>query len=222
MTLDKKNPYKCFPFEKVKDGRQFSPSAARNAAPILEVLKTCLPESGTILEVAAGTGEHSVLFAPEFPELFWLATDPAQDKIESIRAWHLFKPSPNLLAPITLDAAAKTWPVEKTDLPAPITGIVCINLIHVSPWRAGQGLLAAAGRILGSGGILYLYGAYKMAGQHTAPSNEEFDVMLRRTDAEWGLRSLEDVEAEANKDHLKLINVVPMPANNFSVVFQKI
>ncbi len=222
MTLDKNNPYKCFPFERSEDGRQFSPSAQRNAAPILEVLKSCLPSSGTILEVAAGSGEHSVMFAPEFSDNFWLATDPAEDKVGSIRAWHKVKSSPNLLAPMALDSAAKTWPVEKLELPAPITGMVCVNMIHVSPWKAGQGLLAAAGRILDLGGVLYLYGAFMMGGKHTAPSNVEFNAMLKKTDPDWGLRNLEDVEAEAGLNGLKLFKVVPMPANNFSVVFQKI
>jgi len=222
VTLDKNNPYKCFPFERRDDGRQFSPSAQRNAAPILEVLKSCLPKQGTILEIAAGSGEHSIFFAPEFPGNFWLATDPAKDKVESIRAWQVFKPAPNLLPPIALDAAAQKWPVENIDLPASITGIVCVNMIHVSPWKAGQGLLAAAGRILEKEGILYFYGAFMMAGKHTAPSNVEFNAMLKKTDPEWGLRNLEDVEAEANKNGLKLVNVTPMPANNFSVVFQKI
>lgn len=221
MTMDKNNPYKCFPFERADDGRQHSPSAQRNATPILEVLKSCLPKKGTVLEIAAGSGEHSVTFAPEFPDLFWLATDPAEDKLESISAWHKFKPSANLLAPVTLDAAAEKWAVEGIDLPAPITGIVCVNMIHVSPWKAGQGLLAAAGRILQKNGILYLYGAFMMGGKHTAPSNVEFDAMLKKTDPEWGLRNLEDVEAVANKNGLKLIGVTPMPANNFSVVFQK-
>ncbi len=221
MTKDKKNPFKCFPFERTGDGRQFSPSAERNAAPILEVLKTCLPGHGTVLEVAAGTGEHSVMFAPEFPNLFWLTTDPAADKIESIRAWHLEKPSTNLLFPMQLDASAKTWPVEGIGLPAPITAIICINMIHVSPWKAGQGLLAAAGRVLPKGGILYLYGAYMKGGKHTAPSNAEFDAMLKKTDPAWGLRNMEDVAAEAKKHGLEFVRDVAMPANNFSVIFRK-
>lgn len=221
MTADEKNPYKCFPFEREGDGRQFSPSAQRNADPILKILKTCLPKGGTVLEIAAGTGEHSVKFAPEFPHLLWLATDPADDKLQSIRAWHMKNPSPNLLMPLKIDAGAKTWPVEEISLPKPITAIVCINLFHVSPWKVGKGLLAAAGRILPTGGVLYLYGAYKRGGKHTAPSNEEFDAMLKATDPEWGVRNLEDVEAEASKNGLTLSKVAEMPANNLSVVFKK-
>jgi len=221
MTLDKNNPYKCFPFEKTGDGRQYSPSAQRNGGPILEVLKTCLPDKGTVLEIAAGTGEHSVHFAPEFPNLFWLATDPAADKVESIRAWHKAAPSKNLLPSMEIDAAAKSWPVEDMALRAPITAIICINMIHVAPWRAGQGLLAAAGRILPKGGVLYLYGAYKKGGRHTAPSNKDFDAMLKQTDPAWGLRNMEDVAAEALTHGLKFVRDEAMPANNFSVIFRK-
>lgn len=220
--MDPNNPYKCFPFDKENDGRQFSPSAQRNAEPILNVLETCLPEAGTVLEIAAGTGEHSIHFAPAFPKLFWLATDPADDKIESIRAWHALAPADNLLPPMQIDAAANTWPVEDMEFTAPISAIVCVNMIHVSPWTAGQGLLAAAGRILKKGGVLYLYGAYKKGGEHTSQSNADFDAMLRRNDPEWGLRNMEDVAEEAAQHGLEFQRDVAMPANNFSVIFQKI
>lgn len=221
MTGKSKNPYHCFPFETENDGRQYSPSAERNGPHILKILKNHLPKTGTILEIAAGTGEHAVNFAPQLKHLTWLPSDPADDKINSIRAWMKVRPSENLLSPVKIDAAANIWPVENMDLPMPITGIVCINMIHVSSWQAGLGLLAAAGRILPKGGILYLYGAYKIDGEHTAPSNVEFDKMLCETDPEWGVRDLRDVEREAEKHGLKLKDVIEMPANNFSVVFEK-
>ena len=221
MTKGKKNPYHCFPFETEDDGCQFSPSAQRNGPHILKVLKKHLPAQGTVLEIAAGTGEHAVAFAPHLKHLKWLASDPAEDKLISIRAWMKLKPCGNLLKPVILDAAAKPWPVEDLDLASPITAIVCVNMIHVAPWSAGHGLLAGAGRILPSGGILYLYGAFKVAGKHTAPSNEVFDAMLKRTDPDWGVRDLREVEMEANKHGLKLKELVAIPANNLSVIFEK-
>ena len=221
MSDKNKNPYHCFPFEKEDDDRQFSPSSQRNGPHILKILKGVLPKEGTVLEVGGGTGEHTVLFAPAFPGLQWLPTDPADDKLESIKAWIKVKPLPNLLPPQAIDAAAPRWPVEDQAITPPIAAIVCINMIHVSPWQAGLGLLAAAGRILPSGGILYLYGAYKVDGKYTAPSNKDFDEMLKKTDPEWGLRELRDVEKEANKHGLYLIDEIDMPANNLSVVFQK-
>ena len=216
-----KNPYHCFPLEKEDDDRQFSPSSQRNGPHILTVLKRHFPAHGTVLEIAAGTGQHAVMFAPEFPDLSWLPSDPAADKRKSIHAWMKIKPSENLLPPVALDAAATKWPVENMKLEPPVRAIICVNMIHVAPWRAGQGLLAAAGRILPKGGILYLYGAYKVDGEYTAPSNKDFDETLRKTDPEWGLRELREVEREAEKNCLFLKDVVDMPANNLSVVFQK-
>lgn len=219
--MKNKNPFHCFPFEKTGDGRQYSPSSQRNGRYILDVLKKVLPKEGTVLEIASGTGEHAAFFAPEFSHLTWQPSDPADDKIESIKAWIAIIPSPNLLPPIAIDAASDQWPVENQKVTPPITAIVCINMIHVSPWAAGQGLIAAAGRILKKGGVLYFYGAYMVDGHHTAPSNVEFDKMIRKTDSRWGLRDIRDVEKEANKQGLILKDVIPMPANNFSVVFEK-
>lgn len=219
--MKNKNPFHCFPFEKTGDGRQYSPSSQRNGRYILDVLKKVLPKEGTVLEIASGTGEHAAFFAPEFSHLTWQPSDPADDKIESIKAWIAIIPSPNLLPPIAIDAASDQWPVENQKVTPPITAIVCINMIHVSPWAAGQGLIAAAGRILKKGGVLYFYGAYMIDGHHTAPSNVEFDKMIRKTDSRWGLRDIRDVEKEANKQGLILKDVIPMPANNFSVVFEK-
>ncbi len=219
--MKNKNPFHCFPFEKTGDGRQYSPSSQRNASYILDVLKKVLPKEGTVLEIASGTGEHAVFFAPEFSQLTWQPSDPADDKIESIKAWMAAEPSPNLRSPIAIDAASDHWPLENQKVSPPITAIVCINMIHVSPWAAGLGLIAAAGRILKPGGVLYLYGAYMIDGQHTAPSNVEFDKMIRKTDSRWGLRDIRDVEKEANKQGLILKDVIPMPANNFSIIFEK-
>jgi hypothetical protein len=221
MSDNNKNLFHCFPLEKEDDGRQFSPSSQRNSPHILKVLKKHLPASGTVLEIAAGTGEHAVMFAPKFPKLTWLPSDPAGDKRKSIFAWMKVWPSENILPPIALDAAAARWPVEDQVITPPITAIICINMIHVSPWQAGLGLLAAAGRILPKGGILYLYGAYKVDGEDTAPSNKDFDETLRKTDPEWGLRELREVEKGANKHGLYLIDVIDMPANNLSVIIEK-
>jgi len=218
---EKKPPYTCFPLEREADGRQVSPSSRRNGPHILKVLKRILPKAGTVLEVAAGSGEHTVMFAPEFTSLSWLPSDPADDKLESIRAWIKAKPADNILPPVALDAASQLWPVEQMAFAKPITAMICINMIHIAPWAAGKGLLAAAGRVLPPGGILYLYGPYNVNGEYTAPSNEVFDLTLKKTDPDWGLRDIREVETEASSNGLKLREVVDMPANNFSLVFQK-
>lgn len=198
-----------------------APATARNRDYILEALKKALPESGTILEAASGTGEHAVYMAPQLPGRLWLPTDVDAGRLESIAAWAKAEPSPNLLPPMTLDVCSERWPVEETTPEMPVTAILAINLIHIAPWKVCLGLMAGAGRILPKGGVLYLYGPYKIDGQHTAPSNEAFDTKLRREDPAWGVRNLNDVEAAAGNAGLVLDEVMDMPANNLSVIFTK-
>lgn len=203
--------------------RKYAPATERNREPILEVLKRVLPPEGTVLEVASGTGEHSVFLAPRLLPRQWLPTDPNPECRASITAWQAHLPADNLYSPIELDACAAVWPVEREilDLQAnPITAIVCINMIHIAPWSACLGLMAGAGRILQPGGILYLYGPFKQGYQHTAPSNANFDVSLRSQNPEWGVRDLEEVVAAASTQQLQWKETVQMPANNLSVIFQ--
>jgi SAM-dependent methyltransferase len=199
----------------VSDARRIAPHVARNAAPIIEVLGEVLPATGLVLEVASGSGEHAVHFARAFPELRFQPSDPDPAALRSIDAWRLAEGPENLLQPIQLDAAADPWPVPLAD------AILCINMVHISPWAATEGLMRSAGRLLAPGAPLYLYGPYRQDGVETAPSNEAFDLSLKSRNPEWGLRHLEDMVAEAGRHVLVLERVVPMPANNLSVVFRK-
>lgn len=192
-----------------------SPSIARNREPILSVLKRFLPPTGIVLEVASGTGEHAVHFARTLPNLMWQPTDQDEQALRSIAAHRASAKLPNLLAPLFLDAAASEWPIAHAD------AIVAINMVHIGPWRATQGLAAGAGRVLPPGGILYLYGAYKEKGEHTAPSNVAFDDDLRRRNPDWGVRDLEEVIGLAEQCGLSFIERIPMPANNLSLVFRR-
>ncbi|MBW4555278.1 MAG: DUF938 domain-containing protein [Trichormus sp. ATA11-4-KO1] len=204
-----------------EDTRQFAPATQRNREPILEVLLQVLPKNGTILEVASGTGEHAVFFAPRLSPLQWLPSDQNPQLRASIIAWAEQCPSDNLYPPLELDASTPVWPVEEdASLYSPIVAIVNINMIHISPWSACLGLMAGAGRILPPGGILYLYGPFKQNGEHTAPSNIAFDQSSRAKNPEWGVRNLEDVVAAASAQNLKLKATYQMPANNLSVVFE--
>ena len=197
------------------DHRRSAPHVARNAGPIAEVLAQILPAQGLVLELASGTGEHVLHFAQEFPRLLWQPSDPEPASLRSIEAWRGDSGLFNLLPAISLDARAAEWPVPAAD------AILCINMIHISPWSATVGLMRGAGRLLGEGAPLYLYGPYRQGGVETAPSNEAFDESLRERDPEWGLRELEAVEEEAGKQGLRLDRVVEMPANNLSVIFRK-
>lgn len=194
---------------------QTSPSVARNRGPILDVLSRVLPARGTVLEIASGTGEHAAHFTAALPGLLWQPTDRDADALRSIAAHRAMAQLPNLLAPIVLDVTAQPWPVERAD------AVVSINMIHISPWSAAEGLMTGAARALAPGGVLFLYGPYKEGGEHTAPSNAAFDLSLRARDPAWGVRDLGDVKTLADQHGFDFIERVAMPANNLSVVFRR-
>ncbi|MEO1374335.1 MAG: DUF938 domain-containing protein [Cyanobacteria bacterium J06635_10] len=204
------------------NGRKYAPATQRNREPILNVLLEVLPPTGTILEIASGTGEHAAYFAPKLKPRKWIPSDTSSSLRESIAAWAKHSPSENLHQPLDIDASQPIWKVEKEILSeiSDISAIVNINMIHISPWSVCLGLIAAAGRILSQGGILYLYGPYKQGGEHTAPSNAAFNEYLQEQNPEWGIRNLEDVVEVASAHNLTLQKTYPMPANNLSVVFK--
>ncbi|MGB3789559.1 MAG: DUF938 domain-containing protein [Phormidesmis sp.] len=206
------------------DSRRYAPATERNRQPILDVLERVLPEAGTVLEIASGTGEHATFFAPRLGRLQWLPSEPDMDSRASVAAWVKALPSENLLAPLALDVSQQPWPVEDPDfeLSEPITAVVNINMLHISAWEMCEYLMAGVQRVLPVGGVLYLYGPFKQDGKQTAPSNEAFDAMLRDRNPDWGIRELEAVSMIAQQHSLSLTEIVPMPANNFSVVFRRI
>ncbi len=195
--------------------KRHAPSAERNREPLLTVLRELLPSRGTVLEVASGTGQHAVFFSRAFPGLAWQPTDMDTAALESIEAWRQEEGPPNLRAPVVLDVSAAKWPVESAD------AMVCINMIHISPWEACEGLMRGAARVLSPGGPLILYGAYIIEGRPTASSNLAFDASLRERNPAWGVRELGAVTAEARANGLELDRVVDMPSNNFTVVFRQ-
>jgi SAM-dependent methyltransferase len=191
------------------------PHVARNREPILAVLRDALPSEARVLEVASGSGEHAAYFAKMMPAVLWQATDPDPEKLASIAAHREAAETPNLLAPRHLDVMSPTWPVERAD------AVVCINMIHIAPWPAADALLAGASRVLPTGGVLYLYGPYRVDGGHTAESNREFDGWLRRQNSAWGVRDLDEVADLAARHGLVLTQTIAMPANNLSVIFHR-
>ena len=196
--------------------KRHAPAAARNRAPITEVLEKVLPPSGLVLEVASGSGEHVVHFARHFAHLEWQPSDPDPDALKSIAAHAADADLLNVRDPVALDAAGENWPIDKAD------AILCINMVHISAWSACVGLMRNAGRLLPARAPLILYGPYRRAGVETVPSNEAFHQSLKARNPEWGLRDLEDVVAEAERNLLALERVHEMPANNLTLVFRKL
>ena len=197
-----------------------SPAALRNRGPILEILRLHLPASGAVLELASGSGEHVIHFAAALPNLVFQPSDPDSQARASITARVAQENLPNVREPLDLDACAGAW-----RLPAEIAGslvaVLCVNMIHIAPWQAALGLLDGAANALSPRGLLYLYGPYRRAGKHTAPSNEAFDRDLRARNPQWGVRNLEDVIAEAAARQFVLAEITQMPANNLSVLLRR-
>ncbi len=197
----------------IGDEALFAPATARNGAAILAVLRDVLPKEGVILELASGSGEHAVRFAGALPGVRWQPSDPDADARGSIAAW--CEGIGTVAPPLALDAA-EAWPGELAG-----DAILCINMVHISPWEATLGLMAHAGRLLAAGAPLILYGPYRQRGEVTASSNEAFDASLKARDARWGLRFVEDVDAAAASHELRRTRIVPMPANNLTLVYRR-
>lgn len=198
------------------DLRKFSPSSARNKEPLLEVIKRVFPRKGLVLEIASGAGEHASFIAPALGHIDWQPSEFDAGLLDSINAHASFDGAKSVRPAIQLDVTRYPWPVEN------VSAILNCNMIHISPWLVTEGLMKGAGLVLKSGGIMVMYGPYKRAGKHTAPSNAAFDENLRGRDASWGIRDLEDVVALAEVNGLIPQDIIEMPANNLSIVYSKI
>lgn len=193
-----------------------SPAAARNREPILNVLRGRLAAGAQVLEVASGSGEHAVWFAQGLPGVVWRPSDQEPAALASIRARREAAALPNLEEPLVLNAADPgSWPT------GPMDAVVCLNMIHIAPWSAAEGLMAGSGRLLEAGGMLFLYGPFREGGADTAPSNAAFDESLKSRDPAWGVRDLEAVADLAARHGLDLTERIAMPANNLSLIFTR-
>lgn len=195
--------------------KAFAPAAERNREPILDVLRRVLPATGIVLEVASGTGQHAAYFARHVPRLRWQPTDASTEALVSIRAWVDDAPGDNLLPPIELDVRWPEWPIRDAN------AILCINMIHISPWETTEALFVGAQRLLRPGCALITYGPYRLHGEHTAPSNAAFDQNLRSRDSSWGVRDIDELTALANRTGLSLGERVDMPANNMTLIWRR-
>ncbi|MGZ3422035.1 MAG: DUF938 domain-containing protein [Polyangiales bacterium] len=195
------------------DLRRHAPATHRNREPIFAVLSRVLPAGGHVLEIASGSGEHAAYFASRLPAVTWQPSDVDLESRASIDA-HC-EGIANVRPALELDVRREPWPIRAVD------AIVCINMIHIAPWQACVALMEGASQRLPPRGVLFLYGPYRRAGVHTAPSNEAFDASLRSRDASWGVRDLEDVTRTAERQELVLDETIEMPANNLSLVFRR-
>lgn len=198
------------------DEQKHAPATLRNRDAIVALLRALLPGSGTILEIASGTGEHAVYFAQNFPQLTIQPSDPDPECCRSIASWTKQTGVTNVLPPLQLDALAGDWAID------PPAAILCINMIHISPWEASIGLFEKAARLLVPGAPLYLYGPYFRDDIQTAESNLAFDRNLKSRNLQWGIREVADMDALADRTGFSRESLTEMPANNISLVYRKI
>ena len=194
--------------------KRYAPATERNREQILAALRPLLKAGSVVLEVASGSGEHACFFAASLPEVTWQPSDRDPESLASIEAYRAEAGLANLRAPVRVDAASEVWPIERA------SAVVAINMIHIAPWAACEGLVRGAARVLGEGGVLVLYGPYRIPGEVFAASNEAFDASLRARDPAWGVRRLDEVTALAAAG-LAREAVMAMPANNHVVVFRR-
>jgi SAM-dependent methyltransferase len=196
---------------------EFTP-ALRQREPILAVLRAVLPPTGRVLEIASGTGQHAICFAGALRGLDWQPSDPDADARASIAAWIAHEGLANVRAPLALDVHQPDWGLPTRD---EFDAVVCINMIHISPWSATEALFAGASRRLAAGGVLYVYGPYRRDGAHISAGNAAFDQQLRNHNPAWGVRDMEAVVASGASAGFVCGEPVAMPANNFSLVFRR-
>jgi hypothetical protein len=205
------------------DERRDAASFHRNFAPMLAVLQRVLRDrSGHVLEIGSGTGQHVVGFAKALPTLTWWPTDPNPNHLKSIEAWRRQSGMANVAAPFALDVADPNARLDGEGRPPEaLAAIISMNVIHITPWSVCEGIMRIAGRCLVNGGFLGLYGPFKRGGEHTAPSNAAFDASLQLENRQWGVRDVEAVEEAGRARGLHLSEVIEMPANNLTLVFER-
>ena len=194
----------------------FAPAAERNRQAILDVLRRVLPSAGLVLELASGTGQHAVFFSEQLPTLRWQPSDASADALQSIAAWVEEVERANLLPPIELDVRSPRWPVARAD------ALICINMIHISPWESTEALFRGAADLLAADSPLITYGPYRLHGEHTAPSNAAFDQSLRSRNSRWGIRDIDELTELAGRIGFTLQERVDMPANNMTLIWTRV
>ena len=198
------------------EARRHAPATLRNSDAITDVLREWLPDEGLVLEIASGSGEHAVHFAQAFPQLVWQPSDREPAALQSIAAWTADAGLTNVLPPLLIDVSQAEWPIDRADV------IVCINMVHISPWSASEALFAHSAALLDKGSLLYLYGPFIRNDVTTSQSNLAFDASLKQRDPAWGLRDVADLDALAERCGFERTALIEMPANNLSLLYRRV
>lgn len=197
------------------EARRHAPATLRNRDAITDVLREWLPCAGMVLEIASGSGEHAVHFAQAFPQLVWQPSDREPAALQSIAAWTADAGLTNVLPPLLIDVSQAEWPIDRADV------IVCINMVHISPWSASEALFAHSAKLLDKRSLLFLYGPFIRHDVTTSQSNLAFDASLKQRDPAWGLRDVADLDALAKHCGFDRTALIEMPANNLSLLYRR-
>jgi len=204
------------------DNRLFFSATKKNSRFIGDVLLKIINNNGSILEIGSGSGEHGVVFQKRFPKIIWQTSDPEVLHRKSISSWIKYEGLKDKMPePLTIDVEKTPWPIPSS-LAISLQGIISINMIHIASWNCTKKLFEESGKLLNNNQFLMLYGPFKIRNKHTSDSNYLFDRSLKMQNNIWGVRNLEEVTNEAEKYGLYQNNLIPMPANNFSVIFKKL
>ena len=205
------------------DGRLDAPAFHRNHEAIWSAIGGFLAtQDGNLLEIGSGTGQHAAAFAPRAPGITWWPSDIYDSHLKSIAAWRTYSGAANLRPPQCIDLSDPDWSwTGDADRNAPLTAMLCINVLHISPWHVSKNLFAGADRFLRKHGRLFVYGPFRRDGTHTSPSNAAFDASLRAENPEWGVRDVSDLNGLAKSVGLTEAEISPMPANNLVLAFAR-
>ena len=197
------------------------PATLRNRESIALVLRKYIPDKGVLLEIASGSGEHGVFFQNSFPSIIWQTSDPEEVHRNSIISWILHQGlSSKMPEPLDIDVEKRPWPIT-LQLRSLIKGIICINMIHISPWSSTKALFEESKNILKKNQFLMLYGPFFRFDKEVSQSNLKFNQSLKLQNSNWGLRQLEKVNEIAFINGFAQENLIEMPANNLSVIYRK-
>ena len=200
--------------------RLFFPATLKNREPIADVLRKCIPKKGVLLEIASGSGEHGVFFQKAFPSITWQTSDPEVLHRKSIISWIAHQGfSKKMPEPLDIDVEKRPWPLSN-EIRTQIKGIVCINLIHISPWSCTKALFEESKTYLNENHFLMIYGPFFRNDKKTSESNLKFDQLLKIQNPHWGIRYLDIVKEIASENGFAEDKIIEMPAENLSVIFR--
>ena len=191
-----------------------APAAARNAAPIIEVLRRELSVPCRLLEIGSGTGLHAVRVSEAMPGITWQATE-VDAQVENLRL---------SLRAVDEELADR---VRALDVDQPVAfnagfdAIFSCNTAHIMALDSVENMF----RCVAESGLpeccFLLYGPFRLHDDFTSPSNAVFDETLRRQDPRMGIRDLETLDEFAGAHEFTRTALYAMPSNNLLPVWRR-